>query len=114
MNLIENFTTELAIENFDEELLENNKKLMLYRIVQEQVNNIVKYSKAKKVLITLKFIGEKLILNIEDNGVGFDTTLKPKGIGLKNIESRVSYYSGSVQLTSFPDKGTSLQVLLPM
>ena len=114
MNVIGLFKTSFSTDGFDEAVLDENKKLMLYRIAQEQINNITKYSKAEAVAIALKRQNGHLLFSISDNGVGFDTTKKAKGIGLKNIHSRISYYSGDVQLVSSPGNGTSLEVLLPI
>jgi two-component system sensor histidine kinase UhpB len=114
MNIIGLFKTEFSIDGFDENALDDNKKLMLYRIVQEQTNNIIKHSKAEQVSIALKRQNGHLLFIIADDGVGFDTTQKSKGIGLKNIDSRISYFSGNVQLISAPGMGTSLEVLLPI
>lgn len=114
LNTVRFFKARLSIEDFDESVLDNNKKLMLYRILQEQINNIVKYSRAQEVWVVFKIIGTRLFLTIADNGIGFDTTKKAKGIGLRNIDSRVSYYSGDVNLISAPGKGTSLEVALPV
>lgn len=108
------FAVKLVSEDFDESLIDADKKLMLYRIIQEQINNIMKYAKASKVAIGLTTSPSELRLSISDNGVGFDTAKKAKGIGLKNIDSRVAYYSGRVVLTSSPGKGTSLEVFLPL
>lgn len=114
LNMVALFKTYLTADDFEEDVLDSNKKIMLYRIVQEQMNNIIKYSKADEVFVALKMSGNNLLLTISDNGVGFDTTKRPKGIGLKNIESRISYYSGSVQIFSHPGKGTTLEVTLPV
>lgn len=113
LNMLGLFTTHLSIDEFEEAALDTNKQLMLYRIVQEQINNIIKYSKAKEVFIRFKIVHDALLLTISDNGVGFDPVKKVKGIGLKNIESRISCYSGNVQVISSPGKGTSLEIFLP-
>jgi len=53
-------------------------------------------------------------LTIADNGVGFDTSQKSKGIGLKNIKSRVDFYSGSMNVISAPGQGCTLEVCIPL
>lgn len=108
------FTVSLAVDNFDEAALDDTKKLMLYRIVQEQTSNIIKYAGAGEVGVSVKMADKTLCLSVSDNGVGFDTTKKAKGIGLKNIASRVTYYCGEVQLSSSPGKGTRLEVAIPL
>ena len=89
-------------------------ELMIYRIVQEQLNNIMKYAKAKEVDIRIKMIGNNLFLSITDNGIGFDPATKANGIGLKNIKSRVEFYSGDLKILSSPGKGCTLKVEVPV
>jgi two-component system, NarL family, sensor histidine kinase UhpB len=114
LNNVGLFEVLLEADNFEERMIDNSTKLMLFRIVQEQVNNIMKYAKAANVWLSFEMSAEGLMLSIKDDGIGFDTSIKAKGIGLKNIESRVAYYSGKVQLESNPGKGTTLQVLIPL
>lgn len=99
---------------FDEKKLNDELKLMIYRIVQEQVNNIVKYARASQVDIYLTNDGHQISLLIADNGVGFDTSQKSKGIGLRNIENRVKFYKGNVSIRSQKGKGCVLEVSIPM
>jgi signal transduction histidine kinase len=114
LNLIGKFKVSLDAEEFNEKLLDDNKKLMLYRIIQEQVNNIIKHAKANHVNITFKSLPSMLVLTINDDGVGFDPAERSKGIGLRNIENRISYYSGNLDIHSAPGKGTSMMVYLPL
>ncbi|HVK97123.1 MAG TPA: PAS domain-containing protein, partial [Flavisolibacter sp.] len=93
VNYVAPFFITLNTGNFDEQHLDNAFKLMLYRIVQEQINNIVKYAKATEVIILLKIYNNTIVLSIADNGVGFDVAKKRKGIGLRNITNRIAYYS---------------------
>jgi PAS domain S-box-containing protein len=99
--------------DFDEQRLNDDIKLMIYRIVQEQVNNIVKYAKATQVDIYITNDANKISLLIADNGVGFDTTQKSKGIGLRNIENRVKFYKGNVEIRSQKGTGCILEVVIP-
>lgn len=92
---------------------DKNKDLMLYRIAQEQLNNIIKYAKAEKVTISLYKDEKKLVMSVSDNGVGFDTTQKAKGIGLQNIRNRVEFYTGKVNIRSAPGNGCTLEVYIP-
>jgi two-component system sensor histidine kinase UhpB len=96
------------------QMIDNKEELMLYRIVQEQINNIRKYSKAKNVIILLSIEGNSQQLSIIDDGVGFDTSIKSRGIGLKNIQSRVEFYSGSMEIISAPGKGCTLNINIPL
>ncbi len=89
-------------------------KANVYRIIQEALQNILKHAKAEKV--TLAFIKEKqfLIINLKDNGVGFNTKKGKNGIGLKNIKSRVQKLKGSVEFLSEINKGTILVIKIPL
>jgi len=89
-------------------------ELMIYRIVQEQLNNIMKYAKAKEVDIQIRMEGNLLFLSITDNGIGFDPAIKANGIGMKNIKSRVEFYSGDFKILSSPGKGCALKVEVPV
>ncbi len=100
-------------EKYNEKEIDKNKELMFYRIVQEQLNNITKYAKAKKAAIALKTDKENLFLSVTDNGLGFDTTQKSKGIGLKNISNRVQFYYGSMKIISAPGQGCTLEIYIP-
>lgn len=93
--------------------IEDKKKLTIYRIVQEQLNNIHKHANADKVKITLKSDENNLSLSVSDNGKGFDVQTKAKGIGLKNIISRVEFYAGSVNVISAPGAGCTIEALIP-
>jgi two-component system, NarL family, sensor histidine kinase UhpB len=95
------------------ENLSNNKKLIIYRIVQEQINNILKHSRATESQIELKTHNKKLQLLIKDNGIGFDPKKKAKGIGLNNIISRVEMHNGDMEIISSPGKGCMLKVEIP-
>jgi two-component system sensor histidine kinase UhpB len=95
------------------ENLTNNKKLIIYRIVQEQVNNILKHSRATEASIELKTLRNWLHLGIKDNGIGFDTRKKSRGIGLNNIISRVEMQNGKMEIISEPGKGCLLKIEIP-
>ena len=113
-NLFSKMKIHLSVnKNYKKEGTNKNKELMIYRIVQEQLHNITKYAKAEEVLITLKSEGKNLFLSVADNGVGFDTTQKNKGIGLKNMCNRVEFYAGQMHIISSPGKGCKLQVQIP-
>lgn len=113
-NRLGSFSVQLHTEGPVESVLDDAGKLMLYRVVQEALNNVVKYARATSVFISLCFTGGELRLTVTDNGVGFDTGKRSRGVGLRNIESRVAYYAGTMQLTSAPGQGTTLSVLLPV
>ena len=88
-------------------------QINLYRILQEQLKNIIKYSKASTISIELKLKKGKLCMSIEDNGIGFDMTQVKKGIGLFNIKRRAELFSGSIRIESSPGKGCLLEIFIP-
>lgn len=94
--------------------LSKEQKLALYRIVQEQLNNITKHANATTVTILLGQSDQDTNLTIQDNGVGFKTDALRTGIGLNNIISRTKAFEGSVQLQAQPGSGCTLIVSLPM
>jgi len=89
--------------------IEKRIEIMVYRIVQEFVNNSLKYAKAKRIFVGLNFEDSKLDLYLEDDGVGFDLEIeKSKGNGLKNMTSRVKAVAGELEFFSEIGKGTQL------
>jgi PAS domain S-box-containing protein len=114
LNSNHNFKVKLIYKISNERILYPKMKLTLYRIIQEQVNNIRKHAKADNVVIHLREKEDLLDLSILDDGAGFDTTKKGNGIGLKNIRSRANIYSGSMNIFSSPGEGCRLEVSIPL
>jgi two-component system, NarL family, sensor kinase len=96
------------------ERLESTTETILFRVLQELVNNIIKHSQATVVNIQLVRNEDELNIMIEDNGVGFDVSRVSEGIGLKNIESRIAYLNGTVHFDSRPGKGTTVTIDVPL
>lgn len=113
INLTKKTKVELNHKNFSVGNTDKKTDLMLYRIVQEQMNNIIKYANARKVNVTLKANPRNILLSIKDDGVGFDPKQKAKGIGLRNISSRVEFFSGNLDIISAPGKGCNLEITIP-
>jgi signal transduction histidine kinase len=82
---------------------------VIYRIIQELINNISKHSKAKTALVQFNFHENELFITVEDNGIGFDQTKVQKGLGLKNIASRVQFLNAQLEISSGPN-GTSFHI----
>ena len=89
-------------------------KLDVFRIVQEQLNNIIKHAKASRVKIGLFQNEADIVLSVADNGIGFDITKKADGIGIINIKSRAAFYDGHADFISKPGKGCLLTVTFPL
>lgn len=98
------------IKGVDENMISKKLKLAIYRIVQEQVNNILKYASARNIHIKLIQENTQLLLSIKDDGVGFDPSKKASGIGLMNIRTRASLFNGEVSIISSPGNGCELRV----
>ena len=103
-----------STENFVEASVTDRFKLNVFRIVQEQLNNIQKHAFARKVVIALLQDKTSIYLSIADDGVGFDTAKKRDGIGIANINSRVGSYNGTIDLTSQPGQGCILTIVFPL
>lgn len=99
--------------NFNEMGIPENQKLMFYRIIQEQLNNIVKHANAARVTITLQSKTEFLTMVIKDDGDGFVLEKMRKGLGLTNIKNRAELFGGTVNIIAAPGKGCTLKVLVP-
>jgi signal transduction histidine kinase len=97
-------------ENIDEEQICEKMKLAIFRIMQEQMNNIFKHAEAKTVNIKLTQHNDGLQLSIKDDGVGFDTSKKRNGVGLQNIVSRIDLFNGELIINSQPGAGCELLV----
>lgn len=100
------------------EIFDKKIELTLYRSSQELVNNALKHAKASVINITLSKNEERLFLNVSDNGIGFDLTEvnKPnRGIGIKNIESRISVIKGGhIKFDVEKGKGASFEISVPL
>ncbi|MBD1383878.1 sensor histidine kinase [Mucilaginibacter rigui] len=96
--------------------LESNVETMLYRIIQETINNVIKHAQATQLDIILKRDAREITAVIKDNGVGFDTERAGtfEGIGLKNILTRIEYLRGTIEYDSAPGKGTTVTVNVPV
>jgi signal transduction histidine kinase len=109
-----NTTVEFKIDdqvNWDS--LNNTIKINIYRIVQESLQNVNKYAQATKVKIQILQEENYLTLTIADNGIGFDTNLKKKGIGVQNMLSRAREMNGEFDIQSKRGKGTTIIVKIP-
>lgn len=99
-----------------EERIDPNTEIILYRVIQECVNNVIKHADATRLDISMVKDSEGLSITIEDNGKGFDVTQRDQfeGIGLKNIHTRVDYLKGTVDIDSSPGRGTVVTLQVPV
>ncbi|MDT8415761.1 MAG: sensor histidine kinase [Flavobacteriaceae bacterium] len=98
-----------------ENRLENSLEILLFRIVQELVTNIIKHADARRVTIYLTQHSDHLNLMVEDDGKGFDThrTKLKDGMGLLGIEQRIQQIDGTLEIESIENKGTSVIINIP-
>ncbi len=96
--------------------LDSNIETVLYRVIQESVNNVIKHADANQLDIQLSKDQEEITVTIEDNGKGFDTNNQDnfEGIGLKNIKTRVEFLKGTVEWDSTIDRGTVVSIHIPI
>ncbi|WP_299250584.1 sensor histidine kinase [uncultured Lacinutrix sp.] len=96
------------------ENLTNKTKIHIYRIIQESLQNIYKHAKAKLVNIIVQQEDNLISLSIIDDGVGYDSSKQKEGIGLKNIKSRVSAIGGKQKINTQINKGTTINIEIPI
>lgn len=119
-NLVEEQSSAHAAEvrcNIDGKIkwkhIDNNLKINLYRITQEALQNINKYAKASEINIDITETDNILTLEIADNGRGFDTDKKSKGIGIQNMLTRTRDCNGTLTIKSAKDTGTTITISFP-
>jgi PAS domain S-box-containing protein len=93
--------------------MSEEKKVALFRIVQEEMNNIIRHSRAKNVRVSIMQNNSGVILYTFDDGIGFDLSKVKQGMGLANIHSRAKLFNGVVDILTAPGKGCSVTVLMP-
>ncbi|HLP35326.1 sensor histidine kinase [Lacibacter sp.] len=105
----------LHVEGLQERLNED-VEIVLYRVLQECVNNVIKHSGASQLDIALIKDKDGISATIEDNGKGFDLKQldEESGIGLKNMKARIDYLNGTIDFDSSPGKGTLVAIHLPL
>ncbi|MEP7374355.1 MAG: PAS domain S-box protein [Chitinophagaceae bacterium] len=108
------FSIKFNHQAFNEDKIPDSMKLMLFRIIQEQVNNIIRHANASNIAITLLADIMELKLIIADDGKGYDPQLIKKGLGLTNIINRVELFDGNAEVITSPGNGCFLQVRIPL
>jgi PAS domain S-box-containing protein len=114
MELAQHVAVEFDYDPSLEDELSYDLQLMLYRIIQEQTNNILRYAEASHVLISIRKIAGCLTLIVQDDGKGFDKNKQPKGIGLINILNRAQTFGGTMYIDTKPMNGCRLVVRVPL
>lgn len=96
--------------------MDDNRDVVIFRIVQESLTNIRKYAQASQVAIILARCGQELLLDIRDNGRGFDPVVLARrgSLGLVGMRERVISLGGKVNINSTPGQGTTIAVVIPL
>lgn len=116
LEALQQMQVNFSFEKLLEQKLNSDEKLTVYRVIQEQTNNIIKYAAASKVKIEVKETNGRLLLRITDNGKGFDPAAvqNNKGIGLVNMSSRAAAHGGTLSVISSPGNGCRLEMNFPV
>ena len=104
----------------EEKKIDNQRKIVLYRIIQESLTNIIKHAKARLVTVILDFTDSHVYLEIRDNGRGFDAsettpgTIYKNGAGLNNMKKRAHLIGGTFDIRSLRETGTTISMNIPL
>lgn len=100
--------------NYVENIPSEKLKLSIYRIVQESLNNTIKYAASANVYINLTQTNDSIILTFKDDGIGFNINQKMDGVGLQNIATRSKLHNGKMQLNSSAGEGCKMVITFPV
>ncbi len=94
--------------------LNSKKKLLVFRIIQEAINNVLKHAQATSIEIILTYLDKNFTVSIQDNGTGFNLEEHTHhGLGLQNIIKRTSIIGGNATIKSKPNEGTTITLNIP-
>ncbi|TKC12353.1 hypothetical protein FA048_01665 [Pedobacter polaris] len=111
-----NYKLKVKNELINIDISSPNKDLIILRLLQEIINNIIKHSKATHIEFNVYTADEKVFLSIQDNGIGFDidnVQMKKSGMGLNSMFKRVALINGEISINSTPLTGTSISIEIP-
>jgi two-component system NarL family sensor kinase len=112
-SIAESSGIEIHFEHHDfKSRLPSDYEIILYRLIQELLNNVIKHAEASKIIVQLSLFEDIVNLVVEDNGKGFDSKLweNSTGMGFHNLKNRVNYFKGKIDVKSSPDEGTSFLI----
>ncbi len=123
-NLIENLSNEvnrlnsvdsvkLKLHNEKKVMLQADKQIILFRIVQEAIQNALKHASAKNILISVEILNDILVTSVKDDGKGFEKYLKPDGVGIINMKHRAKLLGGSIEWCN-SNPGCEVVITLPV
>ncbi|PHN97976.1 hypothetical protein CSC81_06095 [Tenacibaculum discolor] len=103
-----------GLQNYNWTTVDNSIKRLLYLSTRESIQNCKKYAKASKIIINFSVHKKYVHLNIIDDGIGFDTNISKKGIGLQNLQERIEELNGTLTINSEVGKGTQTDIQIPL
>lgn len=116
--LLKELTTKLPIEvdwQIEDISLQKGIEDHLFRIVQELLSNTLRHSKAKLLEVRLVTMDNLAVMKVVDDGVGFDMdNVRQGSYGLQNMRERVAEFGGTIKIISFPGRGTSVEIKIPL
>lgn len=103
-------------EGMNSREIKDKAAIVLYRIVQEAINNIIKHANTKKAYVSLYFRGNNVMLNVWDNGKGYDPemSLNKTQMGIRGMREMAESLDGVFAIKSAPGQGTEVSVILPI
>ena len=118
LDLLDNVraSTEIAIEeslDYEEGAYDESKEVLIYRVIQELINNSLKYADPTKLRIAMSKAKQEYQLTYEDNGKGFEKSKVKSGLGLRSIASRVDILKGKLTFESAPGQSTTYNITIP-
>ncbi|MCU7551763.1 sensor histidine kinase [Chitinophagaceae bacterium LB-8] len=113
INLTSKVKITSQLSGLNSQLLKKDVHIGVYRILQEQLNNVLKHAEASEVFVHLEHDGSKLRLSIKDNGRGFVVHRHKSGIGLMNMQTRAENLNGTFEVESKPGHGCKVEVVVP-
>jgi PAS domain S-box-containing protein len=114
-NIEDKYKIHLFIDKkIEKTLIDRELQLNLYRILQEQLRNILKYAKGENIEVDLILNNNKLKMRIADDGIGFDKNNFKQGIGLANMKRRVELFFGNFQIFTSPGSGCEISIEIPL
>lgn len=93
--------------------LDKDLEVAIYRIIQELMINVLKHARAAQGTVNVEIAPQWIKIKVEDNGIGMDTDIKTKGIGLSSVKSKVKLLKGDIDISSVLNQGTNVKVRLP-
>ncbi|MBA6156782.1 hypothetical protein H3Z83_09670 [Tenacibaculum sp. S7007] len=106
--------TVTGLQEYEWQTINDAIKRLLYLSTRESIQNSKKYAEASKLTIDFTLEKKYVHLNITDNGIGFDTNISKKGIGLQNLQERVEELNGTLQIDSEVGNGTKTNIQIPL